>query len=86
MILIAVFFHDEIKEARQKDPAAKSFLEVLILYQGLHALVGFRVGHFFYKWRLFFLARLISQWLRFLTGIEIHPGAQIGKRLFIDHG
>jgi serine O-acetyltransferase len=86
MILIAVFFHDEIKEARKKDPAAKSFLEVLILYQGLHALVSFRVAHFFYKRRLFFLARFISQYARFLTGIEIHPGAQIGRCLFIDHG
>ncbi len=61
MILIAVFFHDEIKEARKKDPAAKNFLEVLILYHGLHALVNFRIAHFFYKRRLFFLARLISQ-------------------------
>ena len=86
MMLIAVVFHNEINEARKKDPAAKSFLEVLILYQGLHALVGFRVAHFFYRRRLFFPARLISQTARFFTGIEIHPGAQIGKRLFIDHG
>jgi serine O-acetyltransferase len=86
IILIAVFFHNEINEARKKDPAVKSFLEVLILYQGLHALVGFRVAHYFYRRRLFFLARLISQNARFFTGIEIHPGAQIGKRLFIDHG
>jgi len=86
MMLIAVYFHDEINEARKKDPAAKSFLEVLILYQGLHALVSFRVAHFLYKMRLFFPARLISQTARFFTGIEIHPGAKIGKRLFIDHG
>ena len=86
MMLIAVYFHNEVNEARKKDPAAKSFLEVLILYQGLHVLVSFRVAHYFYKKHLFFLARLISQTARFFTGIEIHPGAQIGKRLFIDHG
>jgi serine O-acetyltransferase len=86
MLLIAVIFHDEINEVRKRDPASKSFLEVLILYQGLHALVSFRLAHFFFKRRLFFLARLISQWARFFTGIEIHPGAQIGRRLFIDHG
>ena len=86
MIFISVFFHVEINEARKKDPAAKSFLEVLVLYQGLHALAGFRVSCYFYKQNLFFLARLISQAARFFTGIEIHPGAQIGKSLFIDHG
>jgi len=84
--LIAIFFYEDIKAAQKKDPAAKGFLEVLLLYQGLHALVSYRVAHFFYKLRLFFLARLISQLSRFLTGIEIHPGARIGKRFFIDHG
>jgi len=86
LILISIFFHDEIKEAQKKDPAAKSFLEVLVLYQGLHALVSYRIAHSFYKMHLFFPARLISQVARFFTGIEIHPGAKIGKRLFIDHG
>jgi serine O-acetyltransferase len=85
-ILIAVFFYREIRVAQSKDPAAKGFLEILFLYQGLHALVSHRVAHFFYKIRLFFPARLISQFARWATGIEIHPGAQIGRSLFIDHG
>lgn len=85
-ILISIFFYGEIRSAQKKDPAAKSFLEVLLLYQGLQAQVNYRVSHFFYKMRLFFLARLFSQIGRFVTGIEIHPGAKIGKRLFIDHG
>ena len=85
-IFIAVFFYGEIKAAQKKDPAAKSFLEVLLLYQGLHALVAYRVANFFYSIKLFFLARFISQLARWATGIEIHPGAKIGKGLFIDHG
>jgi len=84
--LIAIFFNKEIKAARSKDPAAKSFLEVLLLYQGLHALIMHRVAHSFYKIRLFIFARYISQVARFWTGIEIHPGAQIGEGFFIDHG
>ncbi|MDD5568049.1 MAG: serine O-acetyltransferase [Candidatus Omnitrophica bacterium] len=85
-ILISVFFYNEIKIAQQKDPAAKSFVEILLLYQGLHALVAYRAGNFFYRMRFFFLARFISQLARWATGIEIHPGAKIGKGLFIDHG
>ena len=86
IILISIFFYKEIQAARAKDPAAKGFLEILLLYQGLHALISHRIAHFFYKLKLFFLARLISQFSRHFTGIEIHPGAQIGKGLFIDHG
>ncbi|MEW6008980.1 MAG: serine O-acetyltransferase EpsC [Candidatus Omnitrophota bacterium] len=86
LALISIFFFDEIRQAQKKDPAAKSFLEILLLYQGLHALVYYRIGHFFYQIRFFFIARLISQMGRFFTGIEIHPGAKIGKGLFIDHG
>ncbi|MDD4953991.1 MAG: serine O-acetyltransferase [Candidatus Omnitrophica bacterium] len=86
IILISIFFYGEIKAAQKKDPAAKSFLEILILYQGLHALITYRITHFLYRARLFFLARLLSQASRWMTGIEIHPGARIGKRLFIDHG
>lgn len=86
VILISVFFYEEIRAAQKKDPAAKGFFEVLILYQGLHALISHRIARLFYKMRLFLLARLISQFSRFMTGIEIHPGAQIGKRFFIDHG
>ena len=86
VILISIFFFAEIKTAQQKDPAARSFLEVLLLYQGLHALISYRIAHFFYKTHLFFMARLISQFSRCMTGIEIHPGAQIGRGFFIDHG
>ncbi|MCX5703879.1 MAG: serine O-acetyltransferase [Candidatus Omnitrophica bacterium] len=86
IILIAIFFYDEIQAARQRDPAAKSSLEILLFYQGLHALVSHRIAHFFYKLRLYLLARWLSQASRFMTGIEIHPGAQIGRRFFIDHG
>ena len=86
IILISIFFFEEIRVAQKKDPAAKSFLEIVLLYQGLHALVAYRIAHYLYKLRLFFFARYISQLARFATGIEIHPGAKIGKRFFIDHG
>jgi len=86
IILIAVFFKDEIKAAQGKDPAAKSVLEIILLYQGLHALVSHRIARLLYKMKLYFLARWLSQISRFFTGIEIHPGAKIGKGVFIDHG
>ena len=76
----------DINHVLQTDPAAKSFLEVLILYPHIHALIAYRISHALYKRKFFFLARMISQISRFFTGIEIHPGAQIGKGLFIDHG
>lgn len=77
------------KDARnimKKDPASRNVLEVIILYPGFHILVFHRFAHFLYKHKLLFLARLVSQIGRFFTGIEIHPGAIIGKRLFIDYG
>ena len=77
---------EDAKNIKKKDPAARSILEVLILYPGFHILVFYRLAHFLYKYKLFFLARLVSQIGRFFTGIEIHPGANIGRRLFIDHG
>jgi len=86
IILISIIFYSEIKSAQKRDPAAKSFLEIVLLYQGLHALINHRVAHFLYKMHLYFLARALSQLSRFATGIEIHPGAKIGKGLFIDHG
>ena len=86
LILIAIFFYGDIRAAQERDPAAKSFIEILLLYQGLHALVSHRVAHFLYGIRFYFFARFISQVTRFTTGIEIHPGAKIGKRFFIDHG
>lgn len=76
----------DLKNAMEKDPAARNSLEVFILYPFIHALIHHRIAHFFYKIHCFFIARLISQASRFLTGIEIHPGAVIGKGLFIDHG
>ena len=76
----------DAKNIKEKDPAARNILEVIILYQGFHILLFYRIAHFLYKHKRFFWARLISQIGRFFTGIEIHPGAKIGKRLFIDHG
>lgn len=78
--------YEDAKNIQKKDPAAKNIIYVILLYQGFHVLILYRVGHFLYKHKLYFLARLVSQIARFLTGIEIHPGAKIGRRLFIDHG
>lgn len=78
-------FYD-IKAVLDRDPAARNALEVLLLYPGIHAVQWHRVAHFFYKLHIKFVARLISQLVRFFTGIEIHPGATIGKGLLIDHG
>jgi len=69
-----------------RDPAARSKLEVFLLYPGVHALLYHRLAHRLYQHKLNFLARWISQWSRFWTGVEIHPGAQIGRRFVIDHG
>lgn len=77
---------DTVRAYRKNDPAAKSNLEVLLLYPGVWATFLYRIAHFFYKIKFYFLARLISQIARFFTGIEIHPGAVIGKRFVIDHG
>lgn len=78
--------YQDAKNIMKKDPAARNILEVIILYPGFHILIFHRIANFLYRHKLFFLARLISQFGRFVTGIEIHPGAKIGKRLFIDHG
>ena len=74
------------KSIKQRDPAARNALEILLLYPGVHALIWYRVAHFFYKIHFRFTARLISTITRFFTQIEIHPAAKIGKNLFIDHG
>jgi len=84
--LLSLFFYSDIRAAQKRDPAAKSFVEIILLYQGLHALIYYRIAHGFYKIHLFFLARAISQLARLVTGIEIQPGAVIGKRFFVDHG
>ncbi|MCM3719730.1 serine O-acetyltransferase [Fictibacillus phosphorivorans] len=77
---------EDIRVVFEKDPAARSSLEVILTYSGLHAIWAHRLAHKLFKRNLLFLARLISQISRFFTGIEIHPGAQIGRRFFIDHG
>ena len=71
---------------QKRDPAARSKLEIFLLYQGVHATLYHRLAHWLYRHKLRFLARCVSQWSRFWTGIEIHPGAKIGRRLVIDHG
>ena len=76
----------DLERVLNEDPAAKSKIEVLLLDPCIHALIAYRITHRLYLNKRFFLARLISQLSRFFTGIEIHPGAQIGKGLFIDHG
>lgn len=77
---------EDVANVVERDPAAKSRLEVLLCYAGLHAVWFYRINHWFWNHRMFLLARWFSQVARLLTGIEIHPGAKIGRRLFIDHG
>lgn len=76
----------DIRAVFDNDPAARSVFEVIFTYSGLHAIWAHRVAHWLFRHRWFTVARIISQISRFMTGIEIHPGARIGKRLFIDHG
>ncbi|HBR14902.1 MAG TPA: serine O-acetyltransferase [Candidatus Omnitrophica bacterium] len=83
---MALIFSEEIKATKEKDPAAKGHVQIIFLYSGLHAIMIHRLTHGLWQWKLLFLARWLSQVGRFLTGIEIHPGAQIGQGLFIDHG
>ena len=77
---------EQIQTVFRDDPAAKSVFEVLLCYPGVHAILVHCLAHRLYRWRLFVIARLISHVARWLTGIEIHPGAKIGRRFFIDHG
>ena len=79
-------FKADIESVKQRDPAAKNTVEIILTYSGLHAVAAYRVSHYFYKKKMFLTARVISQAARFITGIEIHPGAKIGRGLFIDHG
>src|ERR1700691_1164851 len=85
-IAIYILFADEIKTVKERDPAAKSAIEVLLLYPGLHALVFYRISHRFWEWKIPFVPRWLSQIARSFTGVEIHPGAQIGRSFFVDHG
>src|SRR5437016_6491412 len=77
---------EQIDTIFERDPAAKGVLEIILCYPGLHAILLHRLSHRLYKWKVPLVPRLISQFSRFLTGIEIHPGATIGRRFFIDHG
>jgi len=77
---------EDIKTIEEKDVAARNVFEVIFLYQGFHVLLAHRIAHKLRYWNIPFIPRMISQIARFLTGIEIHPGATIGKRFFIDHG
>ena len=76
----------DIQSVFERDPAARSTMEVMLCYSGLHAIWGHRIAHWFWKHELKLFGRWISQITRFFTGVEIHPGAKIGQRFFIDHG
>ena len=77
---------EDMKSAAKKDPAAKSMLEIVFCYPGVHAIWFHRIAHSLYSRKKYFIARVVSHVSRFITGIEIHPGAKIGRRVFIDHG
>jgi len=77
---------EDVEVVFEQDPAARRVLEVVLTYSGLHAIWSHRIAHALFKRKFFFLARVVSQVSRFFTGIEIHPGAKIGRRFFIDHG
>ncbi|MFZ5799886.1 MAG: serine O-acetyltransferase EpsC [Candidatus Omnitrophota bacterium] len=85
-LLAGIIFSQEVRAALERDPAAKSRIEIIFLYSGFHAMVAYRIARALLKIKIPFLPRALSQLARFFTGIEIHPGATIGKGLFIDHG
>ena len=78
--------NEDIKAVLRQDPAARNSLEVILTYPGLHAVWGYRIAHFLWQVKLKLVARIYSNWIRAVTGIEIHPAAKIGRRFFIDHG
>lgn len=80
------WFKRSIEATKNNDPAARTALEITLTYSGFHALFFHRISHFLYRHRFYLLARINSQFWRFITGIEIHPGAQIAQGVFIDHG
>lgn len=85
-LITLLFFYKEVKGVMERDPAASSPFEVVLFYSGLHAIVLHRIAHRLWLWKMPLFPRAISQLARFVTGIEIHPAAQIGDGLFIDHG
>ncbi|MBM3252093.1 MAG: serine O-acetyltransferase, partial [Candidatus Omnitrophica bacterium] len=86
ILVSLIFFRNEIKASRDRDPAARSSLEIILLYSGFHAIFMYRISHALLFLKIPLLPRLVSQLTKFFTGIEIHPGAKIGNGLFIDHG
>ena len=80
------FIKEDISAALRQDPAARNWVEVLLTYPGVQAVWGYRISHFLWRVKLKLLARIYSNWVRAVTGIEIHPAAKIGRRFFIDHG
>ena len=86
MLMFFKHLKEDINAVLERDPAARTAVEVFLLYPGIGAVMWYRIAHFLHKHNHKFLARWISQVVRFFTGIEIHPGAVIGRRLFIDHG
>ena len=86
VLLVTIFFKQEIESCKEKDPAAKGFIEIVLLYPGLHAIIAYRMAHYLLNKKIPFIPDLISKVARFITGIEIHPGAQIGRGFFVDHG
>ena len=86
MVVVGLFFRREVFAIFDRDPAARSIFVVIFLYPGLHAIVSHRIANVLWAAKIPFIPRMISQMSRFLTGIEIHPGAQIGEGFFIDHG
>ncbi len=83
---ILKYFKEEIEFIKKNDPAARNVFEIILFYQGFHAILFHRIAHFLWNRGIKFIARALSQLSRFLTGIEIHPGAKIGRKVFIDHG
>lgn len=86
IVAVYVIFAEDIASVKERDPAARSPFEIFLLYPGLHALIAYRIAHKLWQWRLPIIPRWISQVARFFTGVEIHPGALIGRKFFIDHG
>lgn len=86
LLVVALVFSDEVKSTKEKDPAAKGYLQIVLMYAGLHAIVAYRISSALWRLKVPILPRFISQCARFLTGVEIHPGASIARGLFIDHG
>lgn len=86
ILFVGIGFRSEVLAARERDPAAKSNIEIVLLYSGFHAIFFYRMAHVIWKMKIPLVPRFLSQLAKFLTGIEIHPGATIGQGFFIDHG